>query len=797
LLASSGLGINDLDTTQQILFREMMPSPFQLVPGNAVEPIFIGQNANSSISRMAGLKAAYDQLVEIYPDENVLAAVKLHAYLTTTLSVVDNVSNATFESDRGPVGSPGEYTTGTKKLSIYDVATGNASQQVETAVSNLLISRIPNAPKQGALDFQSSPFWAKMTISGDKTVDDVVSSLAQVTHLELYADSNIGKDSVYISGDVNAQQTATDVVSALTLCLHGAWRKVGPAYVLTDDEAGLNSRQQFIGDVVRSWTNRLQLENAAVYAHLTELGWMNDLTSFPGDDTDSSRHQFLSAVQMRSIVGGSGLSHGDVSWKDLPAGVQSVSTQLMNLQDNLTSTGGTPATPTVAPDNKVGYRINIQTALELPDAGIMSFVKYPVDDSLAAEPHKVEKQKILLTEPVRALLCRVSSVDEVKKIIDQMPTFGFNTLLLNVFSNGSAYFPNSIIKRQYPANAAVLVAAIGEGAVMHVRVYANLDLFCWDKDSLTGPPISWPVDVAADVNVFGEASDRGVQRRLASSVIGHLDSLQTAAVELGPANEEWVSPLDPAVRKFLPVLVQNLAVVPGLAGIVFEDTAPPGYNGATVFDTGDVADVDLGLGYSAQNRLAFLRAHHEDPIDVVAASGYITDLPNSQWQPAQFDVSIPGFDMGSSKAGSSWLGYRESADLSLLSDCFNSAKAASPSLPLLMRERLAGDTIEAWNEPDKVDQSSSPVGSENFYNYVDKNSLLVFDVGPLLQVAPQTLPDALDRFRLTVTKTPVDGFVIDLLNDNAGADGLAALTNLSPLMATPKERQNAIGTGKN
>jgi hypothetical protein len=88
----------------------------------------------------------------------------------------------------------------------------------------------------------------------------------------VYADPRYGYEYVLVAGDLKSAHPAIDLMQALALCVAGTWRRVGPAFVLTDDREGIGAWQQFLSDVVSGWGDRLQDACDDVDKHLKRLG---------------------------------------------------------------------------------------------------------------------------------------------------------------------------------------------------------------------------------------------------------------------------------------------------------------------------------------------------------------------------------------------------------------------------------------------------------------------------------------------------------------------------------------------
>ena len=137
----------------------------------------------------------------------------------------------------------GQY--GAPDSNVYTSDEGHYNRDI---LNGALIRRqIPNTPKPSDLDLDSSVFLAPIPLNGVKTVADLVSQIAKVSHVELYADIRYEKRLLLMR---NGQSAAPmrDLLRALAFSVGGTYRKVGPAFVLTNDLAGYGAQCQAIAD---------------------------------------------------------------------------------------------------------------------------------------------------------------------------------------------------------------------------------------------------------------------------------------------------------------------------------------------------------------------------------------------------------------------------------------------------------------------------------------------------------------------------------------------------------------------
>ncbi len=682
-----GLAYADMTPDQQSLLHALLPEPLEIVPASLSDDHQMDKNE----------RAAFDAQIKKVSGNDLFGSLRFHAYLTADFFV------------HAPVGyGIGDTQTLIPSTGAYKLPFSgyrNMDSRGKSA-ETLLKADVPDTPKPGDILWNRHDLERTVSLSGLTTVDALVQRLGIATHLELYADPHYGALLVLVRGDLKEQQPAGDVMQALALCVCGTWRRVGPAYVLTDDVQGLGTRQAFLAEIGQIWSNRLSEAGKDAGKQLESLDWLHSLSFVPGDIGA------LSPDQITTVQKAAGTNKGDLPWKSLPPALQEHLKDVflhysdgfpkqMNLPPEIAKMGDDmkAAAESVTPNTAVGTTINIRLAVELPGTGaMMLFQSYKIqppkpDDDTAAKPDtSAPANSIVLDKPLRGVLCVPKTPDEAQAVVAKLVEMKMNTLFLNVFTGGRTYFPNDALPPASADAGGVLAAALAAAKPLHIAVYAVMDTLCWRKGSLTPHPAPWPSGFTEDLTVTGETPDHLVQRRYAArSLSESYDHPHYLLAREG--TEDWASPLDPAVRSLLPALVRALAATPGLSGLVFQDTVPPGY-------AGQRAQENLSLGYALGNRLAYLRAKHLDPIDLSSGFGDMVMVNVSEENFfGHYDITIPTFGSQASDYAA-WIKMLKGANTSLLAGCWQSAHAAMPLLPLLLRgERPALSVLSPWTDP--------------------------------------------------------------------------------------------------
>jgi hypothetical protein len=584
----------------------------------------------------------------------------------------------------------------------------------ETVYGQRVRAEVPNQLKAGDLDMSLPILKTPIPVGGMKTVGDLMARVSQATHLEIYADRRLEQKTLLILGTGRAAP-AEDLLKATAFCLTGVYRRLGPAFVLTDDEVGIATRmarwQEFEKTAVALRQKPLQEARAALNARfgtrkipgfgdplaLTEAQLKDN-----GGDTPLSK---LTPAQQEAVRDAAALweKSYDASIKaglmkplDLGGPIHlypTVALQLvipslsspvdMGIQVGRSSLFPPPAQTLedrraqsekqireILATHGEGFFKAIrerpgmwpQFAKEHPEAASEVLAAHPdiaalVNSASPAAPIRPGPKlaDVLRLVPNRAALVSPVKAEDADADVAAAQALGMTQIWVSVFADGQASLDplTEVLKRTQTK------AAPGKPPL---KVFAVLDLLSW------GPK---PPPAARDLTVLGETSAEAEARHqqiLAPQGEDFSDAEQDTETTPGIA----VSSFAPAVQNTLLTLVRSLAATPGLAGVVFRQTAPPGYD----LRANEEDNRSLLLGYGGDTRLAFLRSHHADPVDVFSPGRYNgkanTDLPNFQ-----YDGQL------SQKVNDEWNSYRRESNVYFL----NQLRAAARPLRVIVKQR--------------------------------------------------------------------------------------------------------------
>ena len=357
---------------------------------------------------------------------------------------------------------------------------------------------------------------------------------------------------------------------------------------------------------------------------------------------------------------------------ELPAAYQELVRDNADRQDG-GSFGISPA-PVFRP-GQVGVQLKTQIAYLVPGAGRVessgletrgAFITEvdglwepylappPVPAETANEPPvPINLSRLSPASATSALLARIATPDEAKRVITEAAKRGASQVWLLP--------PDAPLATNDAAAQATLEASIAAGAKARVGIVAVTSLLTRAKPDAT------------EENDNAAASlDLDIQGR--------------------PGREPaWLRTDTPEARAAITDRLARLAATPGLAGLVLENTAAPGYANPAVDQEHDRFNVSLGAagyGFTPEMRLRFLRAEGSDPVDFPSYGnvGPVSlDLPF--FRPEQGRGLVPLGESGPKPPAQKWTVLRHEVNTAFLRGLFGALRKAAPSLPLFLAER--------------------------------------------------------------------------------------------------------------
>jgi hypothetical protein len=559
---------------------------------------------------------------------------------------------------------------------------------------------VPNAPKESDLRYDQAVLQTQIPLSGLKTVGDLILRIGHATGLELYADRHYEGRTLTLVGPATTA-LAVDLLHALTLCITGTFRGVGPAYVLTDDLPGVAALHQIwseFNDRVSALKNKPQDEaHRSLFSHRSVF----DIPAF-GDpiaptkaqempDPDTSMGHFFPQVPE---------FESESPFSALTPAQQDMARRIVTSY-SATHAAEIAKDPSQAPNLNGQWEVSPRCALQAVLPGFsqpieirktsLAMLVFPPDEVLQPLEKKMEawekaqaaKKKptkpiptlavLLQQTPRRAVLADPHSPAEVRSLVAAMQKLGLNQLWLYVFEDGVSRIPGTTLPQPSDGKDDLLDAALAAAKGTGITVFPVMDLLTWGQS---------PPSAVQDINVLGETSVQIAARQKAQQ------SYQDPA-DTSPPEGMSVNPFAPDVWNSLTALVKAVAARPGIGGLVWRQTDPTGYDNPT----GSAGSLDDQLGYTLPARLAFLRQSHADPLDITTDDYSRMDFHLPNWDDAETD----------GKLREEWSAFRAVPDLTLLRSLYATTQAAASAgaLPIIVNERRQWieDWYGTWDDP--------------------------------------------------------------------------------------------------
>ena len=735
LTSEHGLGLSDLtDDTQRSLFHALFPSGHLYV--GSEDPAL----ADVPLEKRSDVRDDTDQIDVV----RVRLTQTAHLYLHNK-----NGGTIYFSGDRPDAAS---------RLHTYRPKTSPLS--VHHAVS--LRAEVPNTLKPSDLDWDSKALQVSVPLAGLKTVGNLVTRVGQGSGLELYADPHYAAKTLALNGPMTAAP-AKDLLRAVCVCVTGTFRKVGPAYVLTDDLVGVGVRRKHLQDW-ESQANAAEngLKNKVAPVMLERHAADVYKLKAPGDPLGLTPEEMVTIPNdpvseyipfMRDAdYPFAKLTPSQQTWMKQRAADYEEKQQSNALGD----VGAAQGSPDFT--HNVSLRMNIQTQFVVPSesqavdtnmtslqmslfwpdsATVMAMIKAKGVDAdakakaLAKLPPPPPLSPLLHAGQRRAVLAHPYSAAEVDALIIAMRKLGLNQLWLNVFSGGANH-----VKTSAAYGPDILTEALNKTRGTGIQVYAHLNLLTWGVE---------PPDSVRDLTIDGMDSRQAAIADNEASPYPNYDDDDNLIPFVAPS--VTVSPAAPAVAQTLSGLMQDLAARPELAGVVWED-----------------AETNSDVGYTPLLRLAFLRTAHADPVDI-AAPGY-----------SRIDLSLPLFDDAQADAAlpDQWGKFTDAADVSLLRSLRAAAwRPSGPPLTVLLQQTAFDndDYFVDWSDPRQPSPDIREQQADGLYVPSEKIAALAKTPGRIVlrrEVLKndRDIPAVARKLKDDARGLPGSGFVLDFAQES-------------------------------
>ncbi|BDI29842.1 hypothetical protein CCAX7_18930 [Capsulimonas corticalis] len=709
LTGDQGLGLSDLTTdAQRQLFTALFPGKeATLYPRKGGVLVYGGEDEKTLLK---------------LPQADALKG-KLHVRRRVQISV-----NGGDRPESGITADAPETASG-----VYQMYNGDfGSNTRDTIYGVKLRAVVPNTLKAADLDYDASIFSAPIDLTHVTTVGDLIARIGYATQMEFYADRRLEKRPVTALGAPSAR--AKDLLAALALCVAGTYRKVGAAYILTNDLMGEGTRGMILTRFVQE-ANMMRQATIAASGDKIYLG--RSFTDLSTQDNVFS----LNDAEKETLFAPSNSGHStEVPFRKLTPAQQTAITKIVqdwnkanpptpDPQDSFgqvtVPTGEypillmaatavsleTPAFPTpivldsylqtdrlMEPSAKLRDEMEKKRQEDEQRKAIEEAKAHPQPEHAAPKPPQLAEAFRPFSR--RAVIARPRTVKDVDDIVADMKTLGFNELWLDAFSEGQNHLGE---------NDAILKESLAKAKNAGISVSVRMDILNWGASA--------PKD-SQDLTMLGETSAEASvsgQRRMRILDLGM--SPDEADRQPTPL-KTYVSPGASSTTETLTGIVQRIAATPGVTGIALRETSVHGYD--RPFRSQSQAG-DYSLGYTPALRLDFLRRDHVDPVDLA---------PDTFEAAVDVDTSVPEFDDWGIEinAQHDWSDYRADLLHAFLTRLWRTARSsgAHPMDVFVKAQRTLewrADWYGRWDDPGAplptlTEQQSRGVdGDQDFSKY--------------------------------------------------------------------------------
>jgi hypothetical protein len=733
--SAQGLGMGDLSQEQQPLFLSLLPEPFAL-------DNYKMQNGDKL--------SQHDKNVVLTPQQR--SSVHLRVNRAVEMYLPRGNGNFEFPPDL-------QYYALPDGTEFFTLAHVNPSSPA-SAFGVTLRTEVPNRLKPGALAFDAPMLNVPVSLTGAKTVGDLVQRIAHATSRELYADGRVSSLPVWVRG---ASSRAGDVLQALCLAVTGTFRQVGPALVLTSDLEGIGTRYAQLADWAQDADAQRQttMEAADKAAALRPEQYIGFAPDYPFAFSASALQKLTSNGPEKGFS-----DQYDVPLASLPPRQQAViqayfASRQKNIEGDRVK---------VSLTNNFSYVVPGIGGVNEEDVSYGSIgLPAPPAPSLVLPDTKVALPADFAT---RALFVQPANGREASLFVEAARRHGLNQLWVEV--------------EESAAGQKLLKEAVTAGKENHLEVVAVLRLMQTAGKGAQSDAL--PQEIR-DRNLLDETGSVHALRLLASPAGQQNSELQRRFAR----RSDWLRPESPATRTYLQQRLREIASTSGLSGMALVDAAPPGYLDRGIRLDPFAYSNSNDFGYTPALRLAYLRHSGYDPIDLIGGQYLYLNadlsLPFFPAQTAAFRVNEDTGQLeaqGSRTALQDWDAYRYKVNADLLVSLRGFLQANFPAMPVLLRQ---APNVEGWwsgwDKPEGLPEVV-PMAQESNGTQAAQMSArpLLLNIAYTGSVSPKTVPTSARHFaswvkhRLEQRPDGWNGMVIDLsaLPANQALDVLEGLS---------------------
>lgn len=553
-VGSQGLALGDLQGEQKLVMESLLPKQF------GWKAIRVGPDGGWGGEESSGV---------LTDRERSHVRLKVEKVVDFTVYLKKDNAMSNFSTDRARA-NPGD-------LNYHRDEHGEFVQKAAFGLD--IRTEEENKLKPSQLDYSASTLSSPIAVPQKATVGSILQHINSSCGLEIIPDFRIADRTVGFWG---GKATAKDLLKALALSVEGTYRKVGSAYVLTSDIAGMGSRKYRLA----YWEHLLQREtNRRMDQWRLEMGAMSGFSNVKFDSS--------SPVCPNDVL----LEH--IKKSDLGERPAEISTDLLTpgLRRFLDQWDQEYRLQPIRKDkvnvsSRVVFRYVLPNGIALtPEREIGSGSQFRPRPTYVPGSAQSNIPKVPVAVPPGMQLAFLGAAEDPEAAAKLVKNIGKH--------HGSFLWLDT-------HNADALRAAVEAGKASKVDVGLGLRPWRWSSSN----------------------PDRTLAAEYGKAVIQRLRGIEEPRFN-SPAPVDkvavWVSPTDPMV----PALwrqYQTLASVQGIHGVALLETQPLGYEPKreewmSLF--GPLNWASVCHGYTEDQRLRFLRQEAVDPIDI-GDSGYWT-----------------------------------------------------------------------------------------------------------------------------------------------------------------------------
>lgn len=482
-------------------------------------------------------------------------------------------------------------------------------------LKDVVIVKKPNRLQKGALPFNGPPLFGKtISLTGAKTIGDLVQRVSEATGLELYADRRLTGLPVTFIGTEEATADAADLMKALCLATTGTIRKVtdpqknDSVYLLAGDNAPLMQSRLQLAEWASDVDALLNAEQTTFQKTTTESGVVQGI-GFAENAVGQISNTVMQAAEER-ITDPKRYQNNDGGFIPIPVNVLPPAGQEKVRRDLERSQEYSSGNENPLDKKNVYAQFSVQTQLLVPGYGTFSGPSLTSLDNLLkrkpappAAPRPAPPSGVITLPPslqkFATLKVTLKDEEEAESAAKWAKRRGFSALFVRV-----SLWEDGETERlaQY--------AAIGEK--FGVKIYPVVSILRVPPAEADKKDIP-PHNLARTRNIFGETLREYAYRRKDSPAL--LANTYEANKLLPYRDADWLDASDEAVRKTVSERLAALAKVPGVVGMVWENVAAPG-TAANGYYWSEGSTMGRNAGFTDASRVAFIRQENADPLDI-------------------------------------------------------------------------------------------------------------------------------------------------------------------------------------